>query len=149
MHTMAVCSPMMHAGCHFMLSFCSVVYLSTGASSGAFAAAATTPLDVIKTNMMCSAASKPSMFGTAKTIYSAGGFRSFFAGVGPRAASNGINSAVFFCFFEAFRNMMLANQAKAVTASKSCHPSSREGIYVDNKTEKRGRDVQQADYSIA
>ena len=32
-----------------------------GAVSGAFAAGATTPLDVIKTNMMCNASSRPSM----------------------------------------------------------------------------------------
>jgi solute carrier family 25 S-adenosylmethionine transporter 26 len=32
-----------------------------GAFSGSFAAAATTPLDVIKTNMMCNASARPSM----------------------------------------------------------------------------------------
>lgn len=36
-----------------------------GAVSGAFAAAATTPLDVIKTTMMCSAASRPTMTSAA------------------------------------------------------------------------------------
>jgi Mitochondrial carrier protein len=36
-----------------------------GAVSGAFAAAATTPLDVIKTTMMCTAASRPTMTGAA------------------------------------------------------------------------------------
>jgi solute carrier family 25 S-adenosylmethionine transporter 26 len=33
------------------------------------------------------------------------GLRAFFRGVGPRALSNGINSAVFFCFFEAIRRV--------------------------------------------
>jgi len=33
----------------------------------------------------------------------------FSSGIGARALSNGINSAVFFCFFEAIRNGMQAN----------------------------------------
>lgn len=37
-----------------------------GAVAGAFAAAATTPLDVIKTSMMCTAASRPTM--TSATV---------------------------------------------------------------------------------
>lgn len=75
-----------------------------GAFSGALAAAATTPLDVIKTNMMCSAASRPSMSSAAAVVYSQGGVKAFFRGIGTRALSNGINSAVFFCFFEAIRS---------------------------------------------
>lgn len=39
-----------------------------GAVSGAFAAAATTPLDVIKTSMMCSAASRPTMQSAARQV---------------------------------------------------------------------------------
>ena len=39
-----------------------------GAVSGAFAAAATTPLDVIKTSMMCSAASRPTMRSAASHV---------------------------------------------------------------------------------
>jgi solute carrier family 25 S-adenosylmethionine transporter 26 len=77
-----------------------------GAIAGAAAAASTTPLDVIKTNMMCAAASRPSMFGAAAAVYAQGGPTAFFRGVGTRALSNGINSAVFFCFFEAIRNGM-------------------------------------------
>lgn len=74
-----------------------------GATAGALAAAATTPLDVIKTNMMCSAALRPTMFSAASAVHASGGPAAFFRGVGPRALSNGINSAVFFCFFEALR----------------------------------------------
>lgn len=74
-----------------------------GAIAGALAAAATTPLDVIKTNMMCSAASRPTLFTASAAIYAEGGTAAFFRGMGPRALSNGINSATFFCFFEAIR----------------------------------------------
>ena len=40
-----------------------------GAVSGAFAAAATTPLDVIKTNMMCCAASRPTMVSASRAVW--------------------------------------------------------------------------------
>ena len=40
-----------------------------GAVSGAFAAAATTPLDVIKTRMMCTAATRPSMRSAAAKVW--------------------------------------------------------------------------------
>jgi len=132
-----------------------------GAVAGAFAAAATTPLDVIKTNLMCSAASRPTMLGAARSIAAEGSGAQFFrcaapparpstsvqplppwqsttdacgraawaavgpeqrprsgglaarSGVGPRALSNGINSAVFFCFFEALRGAIKRRQGEA------------------------------------
>lgn len=82
-----------------------------GAGAGAFAAAATTPLDVVKTTMMCTAAYKPNMITASQAILRSGGVGAFFRGVGPRAASNGINSAVFFAFFEALRGY-IAKQEK-------------------------------------
>lgn len=75
-----------------------------GAVAGALAAASTTPLDVIKTNMMCAAASRPSMLVAAQQVYAQGGAPAFFRGIGARALSNGINSAVFFAFFEMIRS---------------------------------------------
>jgi hypothetical protein len=84
-----------------------------GAFAGAMAAAATTPLDVIKTNMMCSAASRPSMTSAAKAIWAQGGPAQFLSGVGARALSNGINSAVFFCFFEALRQAFARQKEQA------------------------------------
>jgi solute carrier family 25 S-adenosylmethionine transporter 26 len=80
-----------------------------GATAGAMAAAFTTPLDVIKTNMMCSAASRPSMVSAATAVLAQGGPSALFRGVGARALSNGINSAVFFCFFEAMRTAIKQN----------------------------------------
>lgn len=85
-----------------------------GAVAGAMAAAATTPLDVIKTNMMCAAVSSPSMMEAARMVYAQGGSAAFFRGIGARALSNGINSAVFFAFFEALR-AAVANAKKAGT----------------------------------
>ena len=49
-----------------------------GAIAGAFAAAATTPLDVIKTQMMCTAASRPSMRLAARDLFRQGGPGPFF-----------------------------------------------------------------------
>ncbi|PNH08571.1 Solute carrier family 25 member 38 [Tetrabaena socialis] len=83
-----------------------------GAVAGALAAAATTPLDVIKTNMMCNAAGRPSMGSAAALVLAQGGPRGFFRGVGARALSNGINSAVFFCFFEAIRGAFAEQRAR-------------------------------------
>jgi len=78
--------------------------LVMGGVSGSLAAAATTPLDVIKTRMMCSAASSPSVIGATRSIMAEKhALKAFFSGVGPRALSNGVNTAVFFCFFEAIK----------------------------------------------
>ena len=78
--------------------------LIMGGAAGALAAAATTPLDVLKTRMMCSAASRPTLSGAFLSVVAEGrGVAPFFSGVGPRALSNGLNSAVFFCFYEVFR----------------------------------------------
>lgn len=49
-----------------------------GACAGAFAAAATTPLDVIKTNMMCTAASRPTMASASRAVLAQGGPKCFF-----------------------------------------------------------------------
>lgn len=93
-----------------------------GAVSGAFAAAATTPLDVIKTRMMCSAAARPTMSSSAIAVWTSGGPSAFFRGIGPRALSNGINSAVFFAFFELLRNTF--KQQAAAKAAAAAHASS-------------------------
>lgn len=89
-----------------------------GAVSGALAAAATTPLDVIKTNMMCTAAQRPSMMGAAAAVYAQGGAASFFRGIGTRAASNGINSAVFFVFFEMLKTQVAKKRAEELEQQK-------------------------------
>ena len=90
--------------------------LAMGAAAGAVAAAATTPLDVVKTNMMCAAAARPSMRAACATALAAGGPRALFAGVGPRALSNGLNSAVFFAFFSSLRSALAVRKARAAAA---------------------------------
>lgn len=86
--------------------------LIMGGVAGAAAAAATTPLDVLKTVMMCSASSRPTIVTAAAGIMREGkGLAPFFRGVGPRALSNGLNSAIFFCFFEAIRQVSTVREA--------------------------------------
>ena len=82
--------------------------ISMGLIAGAVAAGATTPLDVVKTRMMCNASQRPSFAGAVASVWrdsppGMGRANTFFTGVGPRAFSNGINSAIFFCFFEQLR----------------------------------------------
>jgi hypothetical protein len=88
-----------------------------GALAGAAAAAATTPLDVVKTRMMVSAASRPTMGAAARAVLASGGPSAFFTGVGARAVSNGINSAVFFCAFEAIRGAFQRAAAEKAAAA--------------------------------
>jgi solute carrier family 25 S-adenosylmethionine transporter 26 len=66
-----------------------------GAAAGAFAAAATTPLDVIKTNMMCTAASRPTMASSARSVLAQGGPRYFFRRVHPSFCFLGMAIAAF------------------------------------------------------
>lgn len=96
-----------------------------GALAGALAAGATTPLDVIKTRMMCAAASRPTMMGAAREVLAASGPKGFLAGIGARALSNGINSAVFFCFFEAIRTSLQQNPPTALSAGAAWNNAGR------------------------
>ncbi|MEW5319373.1 MAG: hypothetical protein WDW38_010530 [Sanguina aurantia] len=88
--------------------------LLMGGTAGAAAAAATTPLDVVKTRMMVSASSSPGLRQCVASVVAEGtGVKAFFCGVGPRALSNGLNSAIFFCFFEAIRRILNTRHAEA------------------------------------
>ena len=99
--------------------------LLMGGVAGAAAAAATTPLDVLKTVMMCSASSRPTLAGAARSIMREGnGMKPFFRGVGPRALSNGLNSAIFFCFFEAIRQVLIKKQERAAALATIAARSS-------------------------
>ena len=93
-----------------------------GLIAGSVAAAATTPLDVVKTRMMCNASSRPSFGGAIMGVWrdappGAGRVRTFFTGVRPRAISNGINSAIFFCFYEALRSGLVRAESEREAAA--------------------------------
>ncbi|QDZ18766.1 mitochondrial carrier protein [Chloropicon primus] len=86
--------------------------LLIGGIAGAMSAAATTPWDVVKTRMMCSASTRPTVRGAIRGVIAEGRpLRGFFTGVGPRSLSSGIHTALFFCFYEAIRSNM-ARQAR-------------------------------------
>jgi solute carrier family 25 S-adenosylmethionine transporter 26 len=100
--------------------------LIMGGVAGAAAAAATTPLDVVKTVMMCTASSRPTLISAAKSIMQEGkGMKPFFRGVGPRALSNGLNSAIFFCFFEAIRQVLIKKQDAAAALVEGTQSSTK------------------------
>lgn len=102
--------------------------LVMGGVAGAAAAAATTPLDVVKTVMMCSASSRPTFLTAARSIMAEGrGLRPFFRGVGPRALSNGLNSAIFFCFFEAIRQVLVKKQQRQAALAAAAAEQQQAG----------------------
>jgi solute carrier family 25 S-adenosylmethionine transporter 26 len=91
----------------------SIDNLIMGGLAGAAAAAATTPLDVMKTRMMVSAGTKPvSAIGACRQVVLNSGKRGLFTGWWPRTASNFINSGIFFVFFEALRSTFWTHQHK-------------------------------------
>ncbi|KAK4178706.1 putative mitochondrial carrier protein PET8 [Triangularia setosa] len=65
-----------------------------GSVAGGFAAAVTTPLDVLKTRVMLST-EKQSMFKVMTDILRENGVRPFFAGIGPRVMWISIGGAIF------------------------------------------------------
>lgn len=86
--------------------------LMFGGLAGAVSAGATTPWDVVKTRMMCSAAVRPTVRGAVRSIAAEGGVAAFFTGLGPRSLSSGIHSAIFFCFYEAIRTALQEKQLR-------------------------------------
>lgn len=108
-----------------------------GGYAGAVAAASTTPLDVIKTRMMVSASRRPNMVSACSEIMREGkGMKPFMSGMGPRALSSFINSAVFFAFFEGIRQYINAKEvneraAKARLASVRSPPRGLANMQVD------------------
>eukprot|EP00891_Asterochloris_glomerata_P002457 jgi/Astpho2/2457/Aster-08377 len=94
--------------------------LCIGGLAGAAAAAATTPLDVVKTVMMCSASSRPTIISAGRKVFAEGGAKSFLTGVGPRALSNGLNSGIFFCFFELLKQVGSCHLMALVQPSAAC-----------------------------
>ena len=106
--------------------------ISIGLIAGALAAGATTPLDVVKTRMMCNASQRPSFTGAIAGVWrdspaGLGRARAYFTGVGPRAFSNGINSAIFFCFFEMMRASLKKweERRKLLSQERTCYKNDQ------------------------
>jgi solute carrier family 25 (mitochondrial S-adenosylmethionine transporter), member 26 len=79
-----------------------------GSFSGAVAAAATCPLDVIKTRRMLHTGSpSPPFLSTVQSIYSAGGIKQFFSGLAPRVMWISVGGAIFFGAYENARRIIL------------------------------------------
>lgn len=100
-------------------------FLAAGAASGALAAAATTPLDVVKTRlntqgMARARASTGELHGAprgfrvqyqgfadaARAVYRAEGVRGFFVGVGPRMLQTGPSCALSWCAYESAKKIL-------------------------------------------
>jgi len=77
-----------------------------GSIAGGFAAAATTPLDVLKTRVMLDMRANnkrlPSIAERASDIYRTGGLRAFFAGLVPRTLWISAGGSVFLGVYEFF-----------------------------------------------
>jgi len=88
--------------------------LAMGGVAGAMAAAATTPLDVIKTRMMvCAGSGRQTLLGAAAAVLREGGPRGLLVGCGARTVSNFINSGIFFVFFESLRTALARFESRA------------------------------------
>ncbi|GLC53045.1 hypothetical protein PLESTB_000702100 [Pleodorina starrii] len=138
--------------------------LLMGGVAGSAAAAATTPLDVVKTRMMCSASERPTVMQAARGILAERpGLGSFFRGVGPRALSNGLNSAIFYMWFELLRakirevldsrqqqrQQLAAGQAiPALLVGQGASPPSSPSLQ-HNAAGQEGQQAQQAPSHVA
>ena len=76
-----------------------------GSLAGGFAAAATTPLDVLKTRVMLSK-ERESIASIVRGIWREGGVRSFFAGIGPRVMWISAGGAIFLGSYQWTVNML-------------------------------------------
>lgn len=81
-----------------------------GSLSGGVAAAATTPLDVVKTRLILervgTGRASLGVVGTFRSVYSEGGVRALFAGVVPRVLWISLGGGVFFGAYEASKRKL-------------------------------------------
>jgi len=100
-------------------------FLTAGALSGALAAAATTPLDVVKTRLQTQGMTRAKtstgelhaaplkfkvrytgFFDAAHAVYRADGIPGFFRGMGPRMLQTGPSCALSWCAYESAKRAL-------------------------------------------
>ncbi|CAK7270503.1 S-adenosylmethionine transporter [Sporothrix epigloea] len=81
-----------------------------GSLAGGIAAAATTPLDVLKTRIMLSTADRQPVIPLARTILAEQGPKAFFAGLGPRVTWISIGGAIFLGSYQGVVNFVSARK---------------------------------------
>lgn len=80
-----------------------------GSIAGGFAAAVTTPLDVLKTRLMLNT-EKISVIKLAKTLLKEEGINVFFSGIGPRTMWISAGGAIFLGVYETVSTFLLASK---------------------------------------
>ncbi|CAK7274824.1 S-adenosylmethionine transporter [Sporothrix epigloea] len=81
-----------------------------GSLAGGIAAAATTPLDVLKTRIMLSTAERQPLVPLVRTILAEQGPKAFFAGLGPRVTWISIGGAIFLGSYQGVVNFVYARR---------------------------------------
>mmetsp|Transcript_18664 Transcript_18664/g.63048 ORF Transcript_18664/g.63048 Transcript_18664/m.63048 type:complete len:277 (+) Transcript_18664:32-862(+) len=93
-----------------------------GSVSGAFAAAVTTPLDVVKTRLMLGAdihgVAYLDIFDVIRRVYATEGWRAFYLGLAPRTMWIGIGGFVFFGAYEQSLSLMRMRRPGAQTSEE-------------------------------
>lgn len=83
-----------------------LISAALGSASGAFAAACTTPLDVVKTRLMTSPETYKGVLQTFKKVQQEEGTKALFRGIEPRVMWIGIGGFVFFGAYEEARKVI-------------------------------------------
>lgn len=85
-----------------------------GAMAGGFAAAVTTPLDVIKTRIMLAESGSKGIYFTKiiQSIYREKGIGGLFAGIVPRVTWITLGGAIFFGFYDLTTRVLEVDNAK-------------------------------------
>ncbi|GIL76831.1 hypothetical protein Vretifemale_6363 [Volvox reticuliferus] len=101
-------------------------HLLLGGAAGAAAALATTPLDVIKTQLQCGAVS--SVPAAAMLVLRSGGPAALFGGLAPRLLQTTLCSALFFTCFEASKDRLAALAGAVAPSEKVPSPPPPEKL---------------------